>query len=63
MSKPQQPEIARSRRAPTDQDSFERKAAESSPPVQDGSFGKVPPENQPGHRPEKEQDKPVGPPA
>jgi hypothetical protein len=63
MSKPQQPEIARSRRAPTDQDSFELKAAETSPPPRDRAFGKTPPENRPGHHPETEQDKPAGPPA
>ncbi len=63
MSKPQQPEIARTRRSPTDQNSFELKASESAPPTQDGSFGKVPPENRRGHHPEREQDKPAAPPA
>lgn len=61
MSKPQQPELARNRRGATDQDSAEIKAQESNPPKEAG-FGKVPEENQPGHHPDQEQDKPTSPP-
>jgi hypothetical protein len=58
MPKPQQPELARSGRGATDQDSAKIKA-ESEPSDTDQPFGKVPEENQPGHHPEKEQDKPI----
>lgn len=58
MPKPQQPELARSGRGATDQDSAKIKAG---PELSDSEqpFGKVPAENQPGHHPEKEQDKPI----
>jgi hypothetical protein len=61
MSKPQQPEIARNRRSPADQDSFELKAQETGQPSDQGQ-GRVPEANRPGHHPEKEQDKPLEPP-
>jgi hypothetical protein len=62
MTKPQQPELARNRLGATDQNSAEIRAEESKPP-QEAAFGKVPEENQPGHHPEQEQDKPTAPPA
>lgn len=62
MSKPQQPEIARNRRSATDQDSFELKAQQAQPPPEEKSLGRPPEQNRPGHHPDREQDKPVGPP-
>ena len=55
-NKPQQPELRRSGRGATDDDSAKIKAeaAESG----DEPQGWVPPDNRPGHRPEKDQDKP-----
>jgi len=62
MSRPQQPEVARSRdKGSTDLDAFELNAEETNP-MEPKPFGKVPEENRPGHRPEREQDKPQGPP-
>ncbi|MDQ4149332.1 MAG: hypothetical protein M3164_04985 [Actinomycetota bacterium] len=58
MSRPQQPELARSGKGSTDQDSAKIKA-ESEVRADQQSFGKVPEDNQPGHHPEKEQDKPL----
>ncbi|HEX2258759.1 MAG TPA: hypothetical protein VHJ40_03345 [Actinomycetota bacterium] len=58
MPKPQQPELARSGRGATDQDSAKIKAG-SGPVDADQPVGPVPEENQPGHRPEKDQDKPI----
>ena len=59
MANPQQPELARSRKTPAqDQDSVagvvegQRDVSTSAP------RGPVPPENQPGSHPEREQDKP-----
>ena len=59
MSNPQQPELARSRKTPSqDQDAVagivegQRDVGASAP------RGPVPPENQPGNHPEREQDKP-----
>jgi LPXTG-motif cell wall-anchored protein len=59
MANPQQPELARSRKTPAqDQDSVagvvegQREVGASAP------RGPVPPENQPGNHPEQEQDKP-----
>ena len=56
MSKPQQPEIRRSERGATDDDSAKIKAEKSA--GGDEPQGWVPPDNRPGHRPEKDQDKP-----
>lgn len=57
MPKPQQPELRRSEYGATSDDS-----AKSNADVQDMSAddapGPVPEENQPGHRPERDQDKP-----
>ena len=62
MSRPQQPEIARSKdKGSTDLDSFEHNAEETNP-MDPEPYGKVPEANRPGHRPEKDQDKPQRPP-
>ena len=58
MSRPQQPELARSGKGSTDQDSAKIRA-DSAVGGDDQPFGKVPEENQPGHHPEQEQDKPL----
>ncbi len=60
MSKPQQPELHRSGRGATDPHSA--KAKISAPGSEEGDAGPVPEDNQPGHRPAHEQDKPEGPP-
>ena len=59
MTNPQQPELARSRKGATSDDSVKghltgQKAAKTS----EGPQGPVPEDNQPGHHPEVEQDKP-----
>ena len=56
MTKPQQPEIRRSERGATDDDSAKIKADEAK--SEGGHQGWVPPDNRPGHHPEQEQDKP-----
>ena len=61
MTNPQQPEIGRSRLGDVDQNAFEIRAGETNP-MNEPPFGKVPEENQPGHHPEHDQDKPEGPP-
>jgi hypothetical protein len=61
MSKPQQPELHRSGRGATDPHSA--KAKVSGAESEEGDAGPVPVDNQPGHRPEHDQDKPEGPPA
>ena len=57
MPKPQQPELRRSEYGATSDDS-----AKSNADVEDlsagGGAGPVPEENQPGHHPEHDQDKP-----
>ncbi|MDP9020175.1 MAG: hypothetical protein M3N25_05150 [Actinomycetota bacterium] len=58
MANPQQPELSRSRRTPLDPDSIGSEIEARSAPVEDDAAGPVPPENQPGHRPERDQDKP-----
>lgn len=66
MTKPQQPELARNRKGSTDHDGPEMRAREGTTTVDrgdPGGVGPVPEENQPGHHPETEQDKPEGPPA
>ena len=60
MTKPQQPELRRSGLGSTDQDSAKIRAADEELD-QHGRSGPVPPENQPGHRPANEQDKPEPP--
>jgi hypothetical protein len=58
MTKPQQPEIRRSERGETDQDGRRQTREQESSTERSGRTGPVPPENQPGHRPERDQDKP-----
>jgi hypothetical protein len=56
MSKPQQPELARSGHGATDPASVK-----SAPPVDarvSGDAGPIPADNVPGHHPDHEQDKP-----
>ncbi|HEX2148654.1 MAG TPA: hypothetical protein VHI31_00560 [Actinomycetota bacterium] len=64
MSNPQQPELARNRKGATDQEGAEMRAREGTTRAEagGGNLGPVPEENQPGHHPEVEQDKPTGPP-
>ncbi len=56
MSTPQQPELQRSGRGASDPKSAQ--AHVDGPLDEEGAAGPVPPENQPGHHPEHEQDKP-----
>jgi hypothetical protein len=62
MTKPQQEELRRTGYGATDQDAKELRASESEAPENKGKVGEVPEENEPGHRPERDQDKPQGPP-
>ncbi len=59
MSNPQQPELARSRKTPNqDPDAVASVLEGQRDPGADGPRGPVPPENQPGHHPPQEEDKP-----
>ncbi|HEX2046612.1 MAG TPA: hypothetical protein VHF27_02540 [Acidimicrobiales bacterium] len=59
MSNPQQPEIARSRKTPAqDQDAVAGVLDGQRDVGADAPRGPVPAENQPGHHPAEEQDKP-----
>jgi hypothetical protein len=58
MARPQQPELARSARTDIDPDHVETGLQGQPRPGTGGETGPVPPENQPGHHPEQEQDKP-----
>ena len=59
MANPQQPELARSRKTPhQDQDSVAGVVEGQRHPGADAPGGPVPAENQPGHHPPQEQDKP-----
>lgn len=59
MSNPQQPELARSRKTPSlDQDAVAAVVDGQRHPGADEARGPVPAENQPGHHPAEEQDKP-----
>lgn len=59
MSNPQQPELGRSRRTPTqDPDAAATVIEAQRPPQTTGPAGPVPEDNQPGHHPPQEQDKP-----
>lgn len=59
MSNPQQPELARSRKTPSQDPDAVAAVVDGQPaPSTEGRTGPVPAENQPGHRPEKDQDKP-----
>ncbi|HVM20693.1 MAG TPA: hypothetical protein VM307_12110 [Egibacteraceae bacterium] len=59
MTKPQQPELRRSGLGSTDMDSAKFNADDEIDTG--GNVGPVPEENQPGHRPAKDQDKPEPP--
>lgn len=59
MPKPQQPELRRSGLGSTDTDSAKIKADEEVGTGEE--TGPVPEENQPGHRPATDQDKPEPP--
>jgi hypothetical protein len=58
MSRPQQPELARSAKTDLDPDHVETGLQGQRKPKSGGETGPVPPENAPGHHPPKEQDKP-----
>jgi hypothetical protein len=59
MSNPQQPELARSRKTPAqDPDASAAVLEGQSRPDSGGPSGPIPVDNQPGHHPAKEQDKP-----
>lgn len=62
MPEPQQPELARSRKGSTSDRSAKSKLSSEGTPADHGPVGPIPDANQPGHRPEVEQDKPAGPP-
>ncbi len=60
MVRPQSEELNRSGKTPLDPDSIESDLeARRQPTDQSGPTGPVPPENQPGHEPERDQDQPV----
>ena len=58
MARPQQPELARSAKTDLDPDHVETGLQGQPTPKTGGETGPVPPENQPGHHPEHDQDKP-----
>lgn len=59
MSKrPQQQELARSQHTPLDPSERARQSEQAGSPAEEDSPDAVPEENEPGHRPEHEQDKP-----
>jgi len=59
MANPQQPELARSRKTPSlDPDATESVLSAAGVPTVDRARGPVPADNQPGHHPPVEQDKP-----
>ncbi len=58
MARPQQPELARSAKTDLDPDHIETGLQGQKAPATGGETGPVPPDNQPGHHPAKEQDKP-----
>jgi hypothetical protein len=57
MTKPQQPEIARSGRGEVDPNAVKTRHDEDLPSGS-GNTGPIPEDNLPGHHPDKEQDKP-----
>lgn len=67
MVKPQQEELRRTGYGETDQEADEMRAREVQTPAEaaakgeKGRSGPVPEENRPGHRPERDQDKPDKP--
>ncbi len=61
MTKPQQPELRRSDRGQTDQQEWARREEARQRRRERGPTGPVPEENQPGHHPDEEQDRPQTP--
>ncbi|MDP8992274.1 MAG: hypothetical protein M3N31_04370 [Actinomycetota bacterium] len=60
VTRPQQPELERSGRSSVDQDNWQVNAGAG--PTDEAGVAPVPEENQPGHHPEHEQDRPEVPP-
>src|SRR3954470_5152183 len=58
MAPPKQPELARSAKTDLDPDHIETGLQGQPTPKTGGETGPVPPDNQPGHHPAAEQDKP-----
>jgi len=58
MARPQQPELARSAKTDIDPRHVETGLQGQPTPATGGETGPVPPDNQPGHHPAREQDKP-----
>ncbi|HJP66258.1 MAG TPA: hypothetical protein VKA30_08145 [Actinomycetota bacterium] len=58
QSKPQQRELDRSGRGKVDPDRVKGKQDVWNAPKAKGRTGPVPPDNQPGHHPKKDQDQP-----
>jgi hypothetical protein len=58
MARPQQPELARSGKTDLDPDHIGTELEARKPARAGGQTGPVPPENQPGHHPRQDQDKP-----
>jgi hypothetical protein len=58
MARPQQPELARSGKTDLDPDRIGTELESRKPVRSGGETGPVPPENQPGHHPDQDQDKP-----
>ena len=59
MTNPQQPELARSRKGATSDDSAKGYlTGQKTDTTSEGPQGPIPEDNQPGHHPEVEQDKP-----
>ena len=58
MPNPQQPELRRSDRGSTTDDSAKDTAGATAPSAADHGTAPVPPANRPGHHPDEEQDKP-----
>lgn len=60
MVKPQQPELRRSDRGATSDDAIKEQLTAPHVPRVGGDTGPIPADNQPGHHPVQEQDKPSG---
>ncbi len=58
MTKPQQPEIARSGKGEVTQEGRRQAREADKEQKEGGKAGKVPPQNQPGRKPEHEHDTP-----
>ena len=58
MARPQQPELARSAKTDLDPDHVETGLQGQKQPATGGETGPIPADNQPGHHPPEEQDKP-----